>query len=29
MGNAVSSDVYFYRLKAGKKVLTRKMVILK
>ncbi|MCK5617762.1 MAG: T9SS type A sorting domain-containing protein, partial [Candidatus Krumholzibacteria bacterium] len=28
-GNAVSSGVYFYRLKAGKKVLTRKMVLLK
>jgi hypothetical protein len=29
MGNSVSSGVYFYRLKAGKKVLTRKMVLLK
>jgi flagellar hook assembly protein FlgD len=28
-GNSVSSGVYFYRLKAGKKVLTRKMVLLK
>lgn len=28
-GNSVSSGVYFYRLKAGKKVLTRKMVVLK
>jgi hypothetical protein len=28
-GNMVSSGVYFYRLKAGKKVLTRKMVLLK
>ena len=28
-GTAVSSGVYFYRLKAGKQVLTRKMVLLK
>jgi hypothetical protein len=28
-GNSVSSGVYFYRLKAGKKVLTRKMVLSK
>ena len=28
-GIPVSSGVYFYRLKAGKQVLTRKMVVLK
>jgi hypothetical protein len=28
-GNSVSSGVYFYRLKAGKKVLTKKMVVIK
>jgi hypothetical protein len=28
-GHQVSSGVYFYRLKAGKKVLTRKMAVLK
>jgi flagellar hook assembly protein FlgD len=28
-GNKVSSGVYFYSLKVGKKLLTRKMVVLK
>jgi flagellar hook assembly protein FlgD len=28
-GNSVSSGVYFYRLRAGSKTLTRKMVFLK
>ena len=29
IGTTVSSGVYFYRLRAGKKVLTRKMILLK
>jgi flagellar hook assembly protein FlgD len=28
-GNPVSSGIYFYRLRVGKKILTKKMVLLK